>query len=1405
VITDGSLNPSKRCLSASEIAELLRIHYALQKGAFISEWEQMGNWLQVFSSLSSAPMWNHLAWLGGTNDQPLEFASQVEFFWNENGRRPTLYLVSDENRTEADHVLLRHGFQPCDQESWMFYDPSELPDAPESPELEVRIASDPDEISSFSNVFCAAYQVQPEAYRTAFRPGTLADSHGRQTCHYLGYQADRPVCIASLLSLESSACIYNVGTLPEARKKGYAAQLIGRLIRDCQAPPRRLFLQTEQGSTAERLYERLGFAIGFVRTGYRLTRWEPSSHAVVSSSASAETLPDEFLASVRREDPLEPSEAKQSPLPLDLASEVPFAVARLNAEMGLRPETIWLAAWANVLRRHSQEKRVGFDLRLPGETNPGPLSMEIFEREQAASFLRRVDAMLQNDRGATAGRMDIFHADSLVDFQPRDNNPPVHINRGALLLDLSEVERGKTRFEFEASRFDRAALERLGGHFVKLALEMACRPGQTLGSLEMLSEAERDLLLGTWAGSRFSSAGCELVHRLFEQKASETPEARALWLATEAQPDRAATLTYRELDRLANRWARRLSQLGAGPEKIVGLCLERSLDMVVGLLAVLKAGGVCLALDPASPKERTDFMVADAQPAVILSHRQFLDTFDPRVAICYEAEMERLAGTDDGDLEFEPAETNAAYIIYTSGSTGKPKGVVVMHRAIASHCQDVRSFYGFQPGDRVLQFNSFTFDAAFEQILSTLISGATLVLRGPAVWNPKEFRQRLDDYGLTVVDLPTAYWHQVLEDWSRHSGSRLRKPPRLVIVGGEAMSPESLRLWAELPWPSTRLINAYGPTEATITATAFEVPPRSLKQPLRRVPIGRPRGDRRIYLLDDGRRPVPRGAVGELHIGGPLLARGYLNRPDLTGQKFVRNPFSSEPCERLYKTGDLARYLADGNLDFLGRADQQVKIRGYRVELGEIELTLQQHPTIREAAVILREGSRGERYLAAHYAVSRQPGPTEHELRDFLRKKLPEYMIPASFAQLEALPLLPSGKVNRQALGAAGPLQAERRCSGPETPLELQLQLLFERVLGRRPIGVDVSFFELGGDSLQALELVVDLERISGKELPLDVLYQNASVQALARLVQEQSPIREWSSLVPLQTGGRRAPLFLVHTTPGDVLGYGNFIYHLDRDLPCYGFQSLGLSRPELSQTRIEEMARYYIELMRAMRPNGPYSLGGWCYGGLVAFEMARQLQAKGQAVAFLGLLETVAPPPSLRISRYYLHRFRCFLRMSPRHWLSYLRSKLRYYQDVKLANRMRFRRLEHNDPEKRVTLAEHNRRLARLEHVYATNLQALKRYRPKPYPGKVTLFNAEQIDQGVLPDPQYAWTGLAGAIEVHAVPGDHDTMLTEPNVAALARCFDACLRSAEEHGSLAPELSASPPTPRTDESAVSP
>jgi thioesterase domain-containing protein/acyl carrier protein len=539
------------------------------------------------------------------------------------------------------------------------------------------------------------------------------------------------------------------------------------------------------------------------------------------------------------------------------------------------------------------------------------------------------------------------------------------------------------------------------------------------------------------------------------------------------------------------------------------------------------------------------------------------------------------------------------------------------------------------------------------------------------------------------------------------------------------------------------------------------------------VPIGRPLANRAIYILDQHGNPVPIGVHGHLHIGGAGLARGYLNRPDLTAEKFVPDPFSAVPGARMYKTGDLARYRPDGNIEFLGRADHQVKIRGFRIELGEIEAVLGQHPAVREAVVLAREDAPGEKRLVAYVVAD----STADELRRFLKDKLPEYMVPAVVVLLAVLPVTPNGKVDRRALPVPDRSrpELEKAFVAPRDDLELQLAQIWEEVLGVRPVGVRDNFFELGGHSLLAVRLFALIEKRLGKKLPLTAVFQGATVEHLAGLLRQQATHGPQNSLVPIQTGGSKRPLFLVHPAGGHVFPYIHLAQFLGPDQPCYGLQAKGLEDGQDPHTRIEDMAAWYIQALQTVQPTGPYLLGGWSMGGVVAFEMAQQLHAQGQRVALLALLDGRIPTPDetfpeedseaiLLVERYFGISF------GPMESLAELP------KDEQLAFM-----LEQAKSAGLVPAELDVSQARRFVELLRSDLRATQNYGLHLYPGRITFFKASETPAGMSPDPTLGWNEWAsGGVEVHVVPGNHANLMYEPHVEFLAEKLTACLNQAQ-------------------------
>jgi amino acid adenylation domain-containing protein len=939
-----------------------------------------------------------------------------------------------------------------------------------------------------------------------------------------------------------------------------------------------------------------------------------------------------------------------------------------------------------------------------------------------------------------------------------------------LTLQIADTEHGLTAaLVYNTDLFEAATISRMLGHFRTLLDGIVANPERRLSDLPLLTETERQKLLVEWTGTKTDHPRDLCIHRLFEAQVERTPDAIAVVFDDEQ-------MTYGELNRRSNQLAHHLRALGVGPETLVAICLERSLEMVIGLLGILKAGGAYVPLDPAYPKERLAFMLKDARAPVLLTRERFAAGLAVQNAkvICLDSGWEAIARESGENPDSSTRPESLAYVIYTSGSTGQPKGVLVSHGSIAGHCIDVQRSYELDSRDAVLQFASLSFDVSLEEILPTLIAGARLVVMGPNLWHPAEFHRKISEFGLTVLNVPTAYWQELAREWAGVTELVPNIRPRLFVIGGDTMPPDVLRLWQRTPVSSIRLLNAYGPTEATITATAFEIPPDPAgNTTYRRVPIGRPLANRAIYILDQNGNPVPIGVHGHLHIGGEGLARGYLNRPDLTAEKFIPDPFSAEPGARMYKTGDLACYRADGNIEFLGRADHQVKIRGIRIELGEVEAVLRRHPAVREAVVLAREDAPGEKRLVA-YAVA---DCTIDELRRFLRDKLPESMVPPVVVLLAALPLAPSGKVDRRALPAPDRSrpELEKAFVAPRDDLERQLAHIWEEVLDIRPIGVKDNFFELGGNSLQAVRLFALIEKQLGRKLPLTAVFQGATVEHLAGVLRRQAAPGPHSSLVALQPGGSRRPLFLVHPAGGHVFPYIHLARLLGPDQPCYGLQARGLEDGQEPHARIEDMAAYYIQALQTVQPTGPYLLGGWSMGGVVAFEMAQQLHAQGQRVALLALVDGRIPTPDetfpeedseaiLLVERYFGLSFGSMESLAALPKDQQLAFVLQQAKNAGLVP------AELDASEAR-----------RFVEILRSNLRATQSYALQRYPGRITFFKAREVPAGASADPTMGWSDWArDGVEVHVVPGNHANLMYEPHVEVLAKTLTACLSQAQ-------------------------
>lgn len=976
------------------------------------------------------------------------------------------------------------------------------------------------------------------------------------------------------------------------------------------------------------------------------------------------------------------------------------------------------------------------------------------------------------------------------------DGPRLLVDLNLKVFDLPD--RRQLRLEYDASLFDATTIDRMLAQYQVLLANIVAHPDESIAHLAILPDAERELQLTVWNDTTTPYPEHACLHQLFEQQVMRTPDAVAVVFEEQS-------VTYAALNLRASQLASYLRGLGVGPETFVGVCLERSVDLVVSLLAILKAGGAYLPLDPAFPVDRLAYMLSDAQAPVVLAQTGLLPELMaslpvPGPQIVYVDTLQ----TANTPPAYAPADTHAAgvlansapsvngnhrepgpdnlvYVIYTSGSTGKPKGVQLLHRTVVNFLTTMAATPGMTAQDTVLAVTTLSFDIAVLEIFLPLVTGATTVIVSQEVARDgRQLADQLARSGATVMQATPATWRTLIEAGWQGDG-RLK-----ALCGGEAFPSD---LAQQLLDRVGSLWNMYGPTETTVWSTVYEV-----KTASESIPIGRPIANTELYILDEQRQPVPIGVAGELYIGGAGVARGYLHLPELTDEKFVPNPFCDAPGARLYRTGDLARYLADGNVQFLGRLDHQVKVRGFRIELGEVEVVLRQHPAAAEAVVVARTDSSGSKYLAAYMTGAQAAAISPAEWRHFLSAKLPAYMVPSTFTVLERFPLTPNGKIDRKRLPDPGEQStvAPASYSAPQTALELQLTKLWERILQRQQVGINENFFEIGGHSLLAARMFVQLEALTGRRLPLATLFEAPTIEQLAALLEDDNWSPPWSVLVPIQPEGSQPPFFCVHGFGGDVVGYHDLADLLGKDQPFYGLQAYGLNGDDAPHTSIEQMAAYYVDAIRSIQPHGPYYLGGYCHGGLIAYEMARLLQQAGERTNLVAIFEGYALSKAEAQTQFWRPKaVGSFVRNFPfwlndhfrpggpyNRWFGHVSNELRRI----VPQLVRTHDLDHarsavTEAMCSVDATSTQRRALRQAHAQATN-----QYQPQPYAGRVTLFRVHTMSLFRTYDPGMGWGKLAlGGLDVRLVAGAHYNILEMPHVVSLAAELKDSLEKARQ------------------------
>lgn len=943
--------------------------------------------------------------------------------------------------------------------------------------------------------------------------------------------------------------------------------------------------------------------------------------------------------------------------------------------------------------------------------------------------------------------------------------------------------------EYNCDLFDSATMKRMLEHYVTVLQAVVRNPDLRIGDLPILTEAEhRFLVVESNETKRPYPEAC--IHELFEAQAKRNPDAIAIVFKDEM-------LTYRELNERADQLAVYLRNIGIRSEMLVGVLLERSPELVIAFLAILKAGGAYSPLDPAYPPKRLSFLIEHAGIETVLTLEKFrkllpealsakvvaIDGPNTNENSKLYANVQAIANSIDApfpgqDLRSKPTPDNLAYVLHTSGSTGIPKGVEISHRGVIRLLIG-QDFFRIHEGDVLLQLAPLSFDTSVIELWGTLLHGARLILFPGKVPTAHQIEALIREHRVTTLGWLTTSLFNLIVDEKPQALATVRE----ILIGGEALSVPHIRR-AQALLPDVQLINAYGPTENSVLSTSYLIP-TDINEKLASIPIGKPIPNSTAYVLDRYLQPVPVGVLGELYVGGDGLARGYRNQPVQTCERFIPNPFSDTPGEKIYKTGDRARYLPDGNIEYLGRLDHQVKIRGFRIELGEVEANLLEHPQVQAASAAVHQDSNGIKSLLAYIVPLDGQSLTADELRNFLGARFPEYMIPSRFIFLDRLPMLSSGKIDRKALAALEPSEPQEVAhTGPRDSVESELVKIWEDLIERRRVGISDNFYDLGGHSLLAVRLVAEIERAFGRKIDLSVLVSAPTIENLA-LYLRNADRADCNSVVAMQPQGSQPPLFCVHGGGGHVLRFRDLAQALGTDQPFYGLRA-PLFSDYTSQVTVEFLAERYLADIRKVQPHGPYYLAGASFGGLVAYEMACQFRWQGEEVGLVALFDTGNPAFCRSLSQFKALRFRTLRGLERFRYRLWRLSGIVTGREVELAEKL----LE--SARNKITallwkLGFKTRPLGeqQLPGMLWDNLKLFMRaaemYRPKPYPGRITLFKA--VEQNALygPDAKLGWGNTAlGGVQIIDVPGDHMTLLEKTKVFQLANHLRACMEAAQ-------------------------
>ncbi len=1093
-----------------------------------------------------------------------------------------------------------------------------------------------------------------------------------------------------------------------------------------------------------------------------------------------------------------------------IAANLAQELKKLGEEQGATLFMVLLAAFQTLLYRYSgqddiavgtpvagrsssaTEKLIGFfinTLVLRVDLSGSPSFLELLQNVKAVTLeayahqdvpFEKLVEVLSPERNL--GSTPFFQV--MITLQ---NAPQSDLRLGTAALEALNVDNGTSKFDlrlqlgedgsgrlwsslqYSTDLFAATSIARLIDHYQMLLSGIVANPKQSISLLPLLTANEKRQVIEEWNRTEKEIPQGTLVE-LFEAQVQRSPGVAAVSYHEDQ-------LSYRELNERANQLGWRLRELGVGSETRVGLMVERNIEMVVGLLGVLKAGAAYVPLDPSSPRERLQYMIGDSGARLVLSSRNLspmIEEVEGLEVLLIEAEEWRRFSKEDLHVKIQPAQL--AYVIYTSGSTGRPKGVGVEHRQLVNYVQAIGEKLQIEPGTRLGLVSTYAADLGYTMIFPALCHGGCLdVVDADRVLDAGKLEEHFSRHPIDYLKIVPSHLRALLNS---SLGSGLL-PRRWLVLGGEASSWDLIQQ-VKKRGSGCRVLNHYGPTETTVGVLTYDTTLNDgQEQAGGMVPVGRPLSNGKVYVLDNELNPVGVGVSGEICIGGAGVARGYLGRAELTAEKFLANPYSERADGRMYRTGDLGRFLENGNIEFLGRKDHQIKIRGFRIELGEIEAALTAHPKVREAVVLAREDSAGDKRLVAYVVGepgengNRAAGSESSEWREHLLGRLPEYMVPTAYVQLEKIPLNHNGKIDRRSLPEPARDTAEHEYIAPRNATEETLCRLWQEVLRQERVGIHDNFFKIGGHSLLAMQVISRIRLAFAIEMPLSVLFAAPTVARMAEhIATVNGHERKQSSqvLVSIQPHGASAPFFCVHAVGGQVISYAELSQELGPEQPFYGLQSPPASSFPKSGVSIEQMATLYNREIRSIQPAGPYLLSGWSMGGLVAWEMAQQLTKEGETIGLLALIDTTPPSRYLEaddqanemsmLARFALDMSRLVGRDPGPLVEQFSQAAAQDQWEMVQETLTRYGVLTPKTAHAEMTA---------LLDVFTRNFLAIDNYSLRSSKQPIIFFRAletpERLSKGWA-----AWAG--GGIHYHSVPGDHFTILRRPNVGIISKAL---------------------------------